>query len=271
MKTNTLLGMLLAFLCCLPLAGCSNDESNPLRFDIDEDRNNTTSIYFPRGEEDGSAGAITILGGDGNYTAQCDNPAVLKIDMKFPNAFVLYPQDWGEAHVTVTDGTGASIVLTVKVYQLEDTFPIEETSVKLTGADELTTEQQEQLAKEAMKLIPVQEAGGGYRLVSDDREDPERGTLYLYPTDMKDESQAVKGSFCNNPDYSGEDTWRWTFVLEGQEHRYSIVQTSTQQTGSRSVGSVGTGASLVEDVTEQLNVQYPGVKVFTMQAVYHKN
>ena len=223
MKTNTLLGMLLAFLCSLPLASCSDDESNPLRFDIDEDRNNTTSIYFPRGEEDGSAGAITILGGDGNYTAQCDNPAVLKIDMKFPNAFVLYPQDWGEAHVTVTDGTGACIVLTVKVYQLEDTFPIAETSVKLTGADELTAAQQEQLG------------------------------------------------FCNNPDYSGEDTWRWTFVLEGQEHRYSIVQTSTQQTSSRSVGSVGTGASLVEDVTGQLNVQYPGVKVFTLQAVYHKN
>ena len=142
--------------------------------------------------------------------------------------------------------------------------------MKLTGADELTAAQQEQLATEAMKLIPVQKAGGGYRLVSDDREDPERGTLYLYPTDMDDESQAVKGGFCNNPDYSGEDTWRWTFVLEGQEHRYSIVQTSTQQTGSRSVGSVGTGASLVEDVTEQLNVQYPGVKVFTLQAVYHK-
>ena len=226
MKTNTLLGMLLAFLCCLPLAGCSDDESNPLRFDIDEDHNNTTSIYFPRGEEDGSAGAITILGGDGNYTAQCDNPAVLKIDMKFPNAFVLYPQDWGEAHVTVTDGTGASIVLTVKVYQLEDTFLIAGTSVKLTGADELTAAQQEQLATEAMKLIPVQKAGGGYRLVSDDRENPDHGTLYLYPTDMDDESQAIKGSFYNNTDYTDEDTWCWTFVLEGKEHKIMLNQQS---------------------------------------------
>ena len=269
MKTNTLLGMLLAFLCCLPLAGCSDDESNPLRFDIDEDHNNTTSIYFPRGEEDGSAGAITILGGDGNYTAQCDNPAVLKIDMKFPNAFVLYPQDWGEAHVTVTDGTGASIVLTVKVYQLEDTFLIAGTSVKLTGADELTAAQQEQLATEAMKLIPVQKAGGGYRLVSDDRENPDHGTLYLYPTDMDDESQAIKGSFYNNTDYTDEDTWCWTFVLEGKEHK--IMLNHYQQKAGRSANSISAITVLTEDVTEQLTVQYPGVKVFTLQAVYHKN
>lgn len=269
MKTNTLLGMLLAFLCCLPLAGCSDDENNPLRFDIDEDRNNTTSIYFPRGEEDGSAGAITILGGDGNYTAQCDNPAVLKIDMKFSNAFVLYPQDWGEAHVTVTDGTGASIVLTVNVYQLEETFLIAETSVRLTDADELTTEQQEKLAMEAMKLIPVQKAGGGYRLVSDDRENPDHGTLYLYPTDMEDESQAVKGSFYNNPDYSDETAWRWTFILEGQEHK--MMLNHYQQKASRSVKSISAITVLAEDVTEQLSVQYPGVKVFTLQAIYHKN
>lgn len=261
--------MLLAFLCCLPLAGCSDDESNPLRFDIDEDRNNTTSIYFPRGEEDGSAGAITILGGDGNYTAQCDNPAVLKIDMKFSNAFVLYPQDWGEAHVTVTDGTGASIVLTVNVYQLEETFLIAETSVRLTDADELTTEQQEGLAMEAMELIPVQKAGGGYRLVSDDRENPDHGTLYLYPTDMEDESQAVKGSFYNNPDYSDETAWRWTFMLEGQEHK--MMLNHYQQKASRSVKSISAITVLAEDVTEQLSVQYPGVKVFTLQAIYHKN
>ena len=107
------LGMLLAFLCTVILTGCNDEESNPLRFDQSVDEDNTVDVCFPRSEEDGSAGAVTILGGDGNYTAQCDNAAVLKIDMKYPNAFVLYPQDWGEAHVTVTDGTGASIVLKV--------------------------------------------------------------------------------------------------------------------------------------------------------------
>ena len=116
MKTTYLLRTLFVLLCIVALTGCSDEESNPLRFDLSTDTDNTVDVCFPRSEEDGSAGSVTILGGDGNYTAQCDNDAVLKIDMKHSNAFVLYPQDWGEAHVTVTDGTGASIVLKVNVF-----------------------------------------------------------------------------------------------------------------------------------------------------------
>ena len=79
----------------------------------------------------------------------------------------------------------------------------------------------------------------------------------------------VKGGFCNNPDYSGEDTWRWTFVLEGKEH--IIMLNHYQQKAGRSANSISAITVLTEDVTGQLSVQYPDVKVFTLQAVYHKN
>lgn len=155
MKTTYLLRMLFAFLCIVALTGCSDEESNPLRFDLSTDTDNTVDVCFPRSEEDGSAGSVTILGGDGNYTAQCDNDAVLKIDMKHSNAFVLYPQDWGEAHVTVTDGTGASIVLKVNVFQAKQTLVIGGMDVLITGGEELTDEQKAGLRKEALATIPV--------------------------------------------------------------------------------------------------------------------
>ena len=44
-----------------------------------------------------------------------------------------------------------------------------------------------------------------------------------------------------------------------------------QQKAGRSANSISAITVLTEDVTGQLSVQYPDVKVFTLQAVYHKN
>lgn len=76
---------------------------------------NVVDIYFPNSAY--TVIAITVLGGDRNYTVSCDNPSVLEVDKKFPNAFVLIPKNWGSANVTVTDGTKASIKLQVNVTQ----------------------------------------------------------------------------------------------------------------------------------------------------------
>ena len=69
MRTKKLFGALLVFFYIVILTGCNDEESNPLRFDQSVDEDNTVDVCFPRSEEDGSAGAVTILGGDGNYTA----------------------------------------------------------------------------------------------------------------------------------------------------------------------------------------------------------
>ena len=58
-------------------------------------------------------------------------------------------------------------------------------------------------------------------------------------------------------------------VLEGKEHK--IMLNHYQQKAGRSAKSISAITVLTEDVTEQLTVQYPGVKVFTLQAIYHKN
>ena len=160
MRAKNLSGVLLLLISMIGLTCCNDEKSDPLRFDLDTEQNNSIDICFPRSEADGSAGAITILGGDGDYTAYCDNPEVLKIDMKFPNAFVLYPQDWGEANVIVRDGTEKSIALKVNVFQMKSYIKVEQLDVVINGDENLTQTQKDQLRKEAMETIPVKQAGG---------------------------------------------------------------------------------------------------------------
>lgn len=259
------LGMLFVFLCTVILTGCNDEESNPLRFDQSVDEDNTVDVCFPRSEEDGSAGAVTILGGDGNYTAQCDNAAVLKIDMKYPNAFVLYPQDWGEAHVTVTDSTGASIVLKVVVYQSKQTLTVGYMDVLITGGEQLTEEQQAALREEALVTIPVKAAGGGYRMIFDNPQDPYSGTLYFYPTEMDKEEEMVKGTFIVNSDRNEENLWNYRFQLEEKEHTLAVVPYSDKKTVTKA--DVLPTVALLEDVTGQIPTSYPSVKVFTQQVI----
>lgn len=265
-KTIYLSGMFLAFLCTLLLMSCNNEESNPLRFDLSADADNAVNVYFPQNSEDGNTGAITILGGDGHYTAQCDNPAVLKIDMKFSNAFVLYPQDWGEAHVTVTDGTGTNIVLKVTILQNKLTLTIGHMDIRIEGGEALTETQKSKLCEEATATLPVKAAGGGYRLVYDDPQDPTRGTLYVYPTEMGKEEEKVEGSFLLNLDYGEESSWLYRFRLEEKEHTLSVVP----YTGTKNVSQTISSASIAlqEDVTEQIPTVYPGVKVITRQVIW---
>ena len=230
------LGMLLAFLCTVILTGCNDEESNPLRFDQSVDEDNTVDVCFPRSEEDGSAGAVTILGGDGNYTAQCDNAAVLKID-----------------------------ILKVVVFQSKQTLAIDCLDVFITGGDQLTEEQQAALREEALAIIPVKAAGGGYRMIFDNPQDPYSGTLCFYPTEMDKEEEMVKGTFIVNSDRNEENLWNYRFQLEEKEHTLVFVPYSDKKTVTKA--DVLPTVALLEDVTGQIPTSYPGVEVFTQQVI----
>ena len=218
MRAKNLSGVLLLLISMIGLTCCNDEKSDPLRFDLDTEQNNSIDICFPRSEADGSAGAITILGGDGDYTAYCDNPEVLKIDMKFPNAFVLYPQDWGEANVIVKDGTEKSIALKVNVFQMKSNIKVEQLDVVINGDENLTQTQKDQLRKEALATIPVKQAGGGYTLISDNRDDPYSGSLLLYPNQFGNEDEIIKGSFNYPIDRDEEGRRHYSFFIDGKEH-----------------------------------------------------
>lgn len=266
-RTGFITFVLLFLAVCL--GGCNDEENEPLRFDLSEDSGNTLSIYFPRNESDGSAGSVTILGGDGNYTTYCDNPDVLKLDMKYSNAFVLYPQNWGTANVIATDGAGKSVVLQVNVIKETETYSIALLDVLISDDGNLTDNQKKAIREEARTLSLVKSVGGGYRLVRDDPENANRGTLYLYPNDMEKEEDCVKGSFVYLEEQEENMNWRWIFNIKGKEHRigYMLYQpTETKSVSSFMIQSVI--VALVEDVTSQLSTQYPGVTVYTLQVIH---
>lgn len=263
MRAKNLSGILLLLISMIGLTSCNDEKNDPLRFDLDTEQNNSIDICFPRSEADGSAGAITILGGDGDYTAYCDNPEVLKIDMKFPNAFVLYPQDWGEANVIVRDGTEKSIVLKVNVFQMKSYIKVEQLDVVINGDENLTQTQKDQLRKEAMETIPVKQAGGGYTLISDNRDDPYSGSLLLYPNQFGNEDEIIKGSFNYPIDRDEEGRRHYSFFIDGKEH---ILYMTPYKQQNKSVSPVS-GVALIEDVTTQIATQYPGVKVYTAQVL----
>lgn len=185
--------------------------------------------------------------------------------MKYPNAFVLYPQDWGEAHVTVTDGTGASIVLKVVVYQSKQTLTVGYMDVLITGGEQLTEEQQAALREEALVTIPVKAAGGGYRMIFDNPQDSYSGTLCFYPTEMDKEEEMVKGTFIVNSDRNEENLWNYRFQLEEKEHTLAVVPYSDKKTVTKA--DVLPTVALLEDVTGQIPTSYPGVEVFTQQVI----
>ena len=180
--------------------------------------------------------------------------------MKYSNAFVLYPQDWGEAHVTVTDGTGASIVLKSK-----QTLAIDRLDVLITGGDQLTEEQLEKLREEALATVPVKQAGGGYRMIFDNPQDSYSGTLCFYPTEMDKEEEMVKGTFIVNSDRNEENLWNYRFQLEEKEHTLAVVPYSDKKTVTKA--DVLPTVALLEDVTGQIPTSYPGVEVFTQQVI----
>ena len=178
---------------------------------------------------------------------------------------MLYPQDRGEAHVTVTDSTGASIVLKVVVYQSKQTLTVGYMDVLITGGEQLTEEQQAALREEALVTIPVKAAGGGYRMIFDNPQDSYSGTLCFYPTEMDKEEEMVKGTFIVNSDRNEENLWNYRFQLEEKEHTLAVVPYSDKKTVTKA--DVLPTVALLEDVTGQIPTSYPGVEVFTQQVI----
>lgn len=263
MKTGNYLKLILMSVLTLLCVSCSDDdEDNRLRF-ADSIVDNSLDVLFPSSDPEGSVGAVTIEGGDANYTVYCDNPSVLTINKKFPNAFILYPQDWGEANVVVVDGTGKAIVLKVNVKQQHARNLVVGRTVRIDGGNTLTTEQKAKIQEEALKTIPVLANGGGYEMIGDDPTDYSKGTLTIYPQEFGKQEEAIKTTFYFVPFDKDIEDWKpaYVFMIDGEERRFYSEPYSSVDSRM----SVALPLAWVEDVTERIQTRYEGVKVYTQQ------
>lgn len=265
MRTGIIFKLMLMSVLAFTCISCNkNDEDHTLRFsETAWIENNSIEVYYPASNPDGSVGAITIEGGDRNYTVYCDDPSVLKVDKKFPNAFLLYPKDWGEAHVIVIDGTGQSIVLTVSVKQAVENHVVKKCDVLILGGEALTAEQKAEIREEALNTLPVTAEGGGYQLIYDNPSDYTKGTLMIYPTEYGKEAEKIETTFAYTPYTSGAVNQKFTYIfrINGEERRFSPekYQPGTART------SVAEPQAWTEDVTGRIQSPDPSVKVYTQQ------
>ncbi len=263
MKTGNYLKLILMSVLTLLCVSCNDDdEDNTLRFS-ESIVNNTLEVLYPSSDPEGSVGAVTILGGDANYTIYCDKPSVLTVNKKFPNAFILYPQDWGEANVIVVDGTGKAIVLKVSVNQQHESSVVTQRTVRIVGGEALTTEQQAQIREEALSTIPVLANGGGYEMIGDDPTCYSKGSLTIYPREFGKQAEAIKTTFAFVPFDEQLADWKPTYVftIDGEERRFYSDIYFPENTRM----SVAPPLAWVEDVTERIQSHYAGVKVYTQQ------
>lgn len=265
MRTRIIFKLMLMSVLTFTYVSCNkDDEDNTLRFsETAWIANNSVEVYYPASNPDGSVGAITIEGGDRNYTLYCDNPSVLKVDKKFPNAFLLYPQDWGEARVIVIDGTGQSIVLTVSVKQAVLTNVVKKRDVLILGGEALTTEQKKAIREEALKTIPVTAEGGGYQLIYNDPSDYTKGTLIIYPFEYGKEEGKIETQFAYTPYVSGIQDWHFTYIfqIDGEARSFSPMKYQPSEPRMSAVEL----QAWTEDVTERIQYSDPSVKVYTQQ------
>lgn len=269
MKTRQIFYAILLSVMALVYVSCNEEEDNTLRFvETAGIVDNSIEVLLPNANAGGTAGAVTITGGDGNYSVFCDNPSIVEVDKKYPNAFILYPKAWGDAHVIVIDGTKQSIILNVHVVKYEEAVVVKALGVGIIEADDqsLTEEEKEQIRKEALATLPVKKVGGGYYLVKDDVTDYTKGTLTVYPDEYGQREGQIAGTFSFTPFREGDDwtnhQFKYIFTVDGKEHvffrddKHLLLSSRTDAVVS---------LPWLEDVSELFQDRYPGIKVYTQQ------
>ncbi|WP_291594053.1 hypothetical protein [Bacteroides sp.] len=268
MKAKPIFNFILLSMLALAYTSCNDEIDNTLRFaDTASIVDNTIDVYYPNSDPEGRAGAITIIGGDGDYSVYCDNPSVLEADKKFPNAFVLHPKGWGNATVIVIDGTKKSILLNVRVKQQEQKIVVNGLGVKIIEPDNqpLSDEVKEAIRLKALEFIPVKKVGGGYHLVWDDKTNYKEGTLIVYPEEYGKEEGQQTGTFSFNPFEQGDDldTYQFKYTFKAEEVEHIFFMDEDRSPLSRT--SVMTPIPWLEDISEHFQKDYPGIKVYTQQ------
>ena len=98
--------LLLVLLPIFSFTSCDKDSDE--RLSLHQVVNNEIELYY------GSKGGVTIIGGDGNYSFSCESP-LLKAEMTHSNYILFEPLGVGEARVKISDSSGHSNILKVKM------------------------------------------------------------------------------------------------------------------------------------------------------------
>lgn len=257
MKIRTLFQIVCISSCFAFFPACSDDEGyTPIMLSYVEEgaspiqENMLTINSF---DEDGVP--FRIVGGDnGRYVIHNSNPQIIDCDYN-GDILTFIPIVNGNATVKITDYSGNSYTLQIKVAYPTQTYKIEEIQTHIEGG-ELTGNDIETIKADIIKQILVEE-GGSYVFTFENKEQT-HGTVTIHPTEY---SNPLGGNF----KYIQEEGYDYTIVQielsDDTSYRYILKPYPDSPQAEENLRM-----SFEEDITDTYKGRYPALeKAFSYQ------
>lgn len=257
MKLTKLSGILLLLLF---ITSCNKEDIEPITLHYVE--NNSVDMVYPNTDNH----SISIIGGDGKYSVSCNNVSVLEVELVQEKKMILLKsQSIGDAIVTITDESGNSYALHVKVHYSELKLIIDKQDVIVIG-DKLSEEQKAEIQQKAILTLPVK-VNGGFKFIYNNDKDLSKGQVFIYKDNYGGEAVEsvfeykrveieVNGGIQKYPVY--------VITINGKQREFIV----NRYFAPKSKGDMIVPMALNEDITEQFKTEYPDVEwVYTQQRI----
>lgn len=257
MKSINLLGILLLLLF---ITSCNKEDVEPITLHYVE--NNSIEMVYPNTDNH----SISIKGGDGKYSASCNNVSVVEVELVQEKKMILLkPRSIGDAIVTITDESGNLYALNVKVHYSELNLIIDKQDVIVIG-DKLSAIQKSEIEQKAIFTFPVK-VSGGYKFIYNNDKDIDKGQVFIYRENYDiNATESVFEIKQTEIDLNGVKQQYRTYVIVIDGTQREFVQ--TQYVAPNTKMSVKIPMALCEVLTDQFKAEYPDVEfVYTQQRI----
>ena len=240
------------YLCLFCLISCHKESYPPISINgiYGNKYESLNMSWFP---EDTIKYSFIIQGGDGIYSATCNKPDIVQVNMISTTEMQVQPLALGDAVIMVSDQSSNVATMQVRIDYRKLEIKITETDVTITG--NLAGEETEAIRNEAFQTIPVK-AGGGYRLIFTEEN---KGTAIIYPELF--DNNGIDGSF------------EWAsitmFSQYGEEMNIPVIYITINDEKRTFIMSYYQSYVLREDLTSKFKVKYPNIEMLYTSQILH--
>lgn len=257
MKLTKLYEILLLLLF---ITSCNKEDIEPITLQYVE--NNSIAMIYPNTENH----SISIKGGDGKYSASCNNVSVLEVELVQEKKMILLkPQSIGGVIVTITDESGHSYLLKVNIFYSEQNLRVEKQDVIVIG-DKLSAVQKAEVQQKAILTLPVN-VNGGFKFIYNNDKDLNKGQVFIYKDNYGGE--AVESIFeFKRIEVEANGVKQkynvYVITIDGKQREFIV----NRYVAPLSKSDMIVPMALNEDITEQFKTEYPDVEfVYTQQRI----
>lgn len=260
-----LTSILLMLLLIASLASCSKDDSQPIQLHYGIYNNkpnpvmdNQIAILFPTTEKT----QLFISGGDGDFVVTNADDKTINVSAN-DRLIDITPLSTGSTFIAITDKSGNSYTLNIKVFYLERQLVIEKQNVVVIG-DKLSEVQKTEIRQKAELTLPVK-VNGGFKMVYDIDDEPKKGHVIIYKETYGIggiESVFEEKRVEIDADGVKKNCPVFVITIDGKQRNFYLVQ----YVEPKLKGDMMVPLALNEVLTDQFKAEYPDVEwVYTQQ------